>query len=43
VHIFHLIWYIFLKHVHICLYLSIHVHMRVYVCIYSLYPKSGHV
>ena len=41
VHIFHLKWYIFPKHVHICLYLSIHVHMRLYVCIDSLCPKLG--
>jgi len=42
-HITHLILYIFLKHVHICIYLSISVRMRVYVCIYCLYPKSGPV
>ena len=38
VKIIHLVWYIFLKYVHICQYLFISVHMRVYACIYRSYP-----
>ena len=41
VHIFLLKWYIFPKQVHICLYLFIYVHMRVYVCIDSSNPNQG--